>query len=242
MKIEGRNAVREFLRAGGVPERCYVEEDAARTGAGRELLEELRRSGCRYTVCPRAALDRMSQTGRHQGVVAEVADYQYAELDDLFAEAERRGEKPLFLMLCGVEDPHNLGSVARVAECAGAHGIILPRHNGCAVNETVCRVSAGAVNHVKIARVTNLNRTMEVLQSRCVWVYGADMDGDPMYEADFADATCLVIGGEGNGINRLTRERCDRIVSIPMFGKVNSLNASVAAGVVLYEAVRQRRR
>lgn len=242
MLIEGRNALAEFLRAGGVPDRCYLEEGVEATGAGRELTGLVRRSGCKVTVSPKNVLDRLAAGRRHQGFVAEVPDYEYAELEDLFALAEERGEAPFFVLLCGVEDPHNLGSVARVAECAGAQGLILPKHNGCAVTETVTRVSAGAVSYLKIARVTNLNRAIEELKRRGVWVYGADMDGEPLYETDLKGPLCLVIGGEGGGINRLTKQACDKIVSIPLFGKVNSLNASVAAGVVLYEAVRQRRR
>ena len=242
MQIEGRNAISELLRSGQIPESCLIEEGAEQSGPGRELARRIRQTGCKVTVCPRSALDRISGGKRHQGFVATVSEYAYATVEELFSLAEERGEAPFFVMLCGVEDPHNLGSVVRVAECAGVHGVILPKHGGCAVTPTVVRVSAGAVHHVKIARVTNLNRTIEELKARGVWVYAADMGGEPLFRTDLTGPVCLVIGGEGSGVPRLTAKNCDRIVSIPMSGKVNSLNASVAAGVIIYETVRQRNR
>ena len=240
MILEGRNAVTEAARAGVAFEKVYVEEGAERSASGRELLALLREK-TRVQIMPRAALDRMSPTKRHRGFLAVAPDYAYCEPEDLLSLAEARGEAPFLVMLCGVEDPHNLGSVIRVCECAGAHGIILPEHGGAPVNETVARVSAGALSYVKVARATNLNRTIEMLQSRGVWVYGAEAEGEDLYQTDLTGPVCLVIGGEGKGVPRLTRETCDKLLRIPMFGKVNSLNASVAAGVVLYEAVRQRR-
>lgn len=240
MIIEGRNAVSEAAKAGTAFEKVYAEEGAERTGSGRELLAALR-SSYRVNVVPKAVLDRMSPTKRHQGFLAVAPDYAYCEPEDLLKIAEVRGEPPFLVMLCGVEDPHNLGSVIRVCECAGAHGVIIPKHSGAPVNETVARVSAGALSHIKVARATNLNRTIEDLQKRGVWVYGAEAEGEDLYAADLTGPVCLVVGSEGSGIPRLTREACDKLVRIPMFGKVNSLNASVAAGVVLYEAVRQRR-
>lgn len=240
MIVEGRNAVAEAAKAGTAFEKVYAEEGAERTGSGREILRLLR-SRYRVNVVPKAVLDRMSPTGRHQGFLCVAPEYAYCEPEDLLKLAEERGEAPFLVMLCGVEDPHNLGSVIRVCECAGAHGVILPRHGAAPVNETVARVSAGALAHVRIARAGNLNRTIEELQSRGVWVYGAEADGEDLYQTDLTGPVCIVVGGEGGGIPRLTREACDKLVRIPMFGKVNSLNASVAAGVVLYEAVRQRR-
>ena len=179
-------------------------------------------------------------TKRHQGFIAKVTDFEYCEVSDILAEAENRGEDAFIVLLDGVEDPHNLGSVIRVCECAGVHGVIIPKHRAAGVNETVVRVSAGAAEHMKIARVTNIVSAIEELQSAGVWVYAADMDGENIYSADLTGKAAFVIGGEGNGVRPVTAKACDKTVALPLRGKVNSLNASVACGVVVYEALRQR--
>ena len=184
-------------------------------------------------------LDRETGGKKHQGFVAEVTDFKYCDLDDILAYVEEKGEAPFVFILDGVEDPHNLGSVLRVAECTGAHGVIIPRHRSVSVNDTVVKVSAGAAEHIRVAKVTNINDAIDELKAKNVWVYAAGMDGDDIYKTRLTGAVAFVIGGEGNGVKRLTREKCDGVVALPMRGKVNSLNASVAAGVVAYEYIRQ---
>ena len=185
-------------------------------------------------------LDHMSETGHHQGVIAVAAAYHYAEVEDLFAEAEKKGEDPFFILLDNIEDPHNLGAVIRTANLAGAHGVIIPKNRAVGLTATVARTSAGALNYTKVARVTNLVRTMEDLKKRGMWFACADMDGTCMYDLNLTGPLGLVIGNEGAGVGRLVKEKCDMVASIPMKGDIDSLNASVAAGILAYEVVRQR--
>ena len=188
----------------------------------------------------RRALDKLSETGHHQGVIAIYSDFKYADLKQTIRQAREKNKDILFVILDEVLDPHNLGSVIRVAECAGATGVIIPNRRSATVNETVVRTSAGATAYMPVIKVTNLNQAIEEMKEENIWVHAADMDGADMYKTNLKGDIAFVIGGEGTGVKQLTRKLCDGIISIPMFGKVNSLNASVSAGIVLYEAVRQR--
>ncbi len=240
MKIEGRNAVSEAINAGTTIDRLVVEKGLKDAGANK-IIDSAKSRGIKIFFRDKTALDRESTTKRHQGFIAEITDYKYSELEDIFAYAAEKGEPPFLLVLDGVEDPHNLGSILRVAECAGVHGVVIPRHRAVSVNETVIKVSSGASAYVKVAKVTNINDCIDELKERDVWVYAADMSGTSIYKSDLKGSVAFVIGGEGSGIKRLTLSKCDGAVSIPMFGNVNSLNASVAAGVVTYEYIRQNR-
>ncbi len=238
MKIEGKNAVGEAIRSNKTIDRLLVQKGLKDT-ASNKIIDEAKSRGIKIFFREKEALDRESTQNRHQGFIAEITDFKYSELSDVLALADSKGEKPFVLLLDGVEDPHNLGSILRVAECAGAHGVVIPRHRSVSVNETVIKVSAGAAAHVLVAKVTNINDAIDDLKKAGVWVYAADMDGESIYKTDVSGAVAFVIGGEGQGVKRLTKEKCDAVVSIPMFGKVNSLNASVAAGVVTFEKLRQ---
>ena len=239
MKIEGRNSINEALTAGTTIDRLVVAADV-KDAAGNRIIAKAREMGVKIQFLDRKILDKESMGGNHQGFIAMTTEFKYCEVDDIFAYAESKDELPLIIILDGVEDPHNLGSVLRVAECGGAHGVIIGRHRAVSVNETVIKVSAGAAEHMRVARVTNINDTIEDLKKRGVWVMAADLNGQDIYKTDLKGALAIVIGGEGAGVKRLTREKCDGVVTLPVFGKVNSLNASVACGVVLYEVIRQR--
>lgn len=234
MQIEGKNAVREALRAGTTIEKLTIIKGASDRDSA-SVIALAREKGVKVVFVDKNVLDKESVTGRHQGMIAVVSDFTYSTLEDIVND-----ENPLIIVLDGVEDPHNLGSVIRVAECAGASGIVIGKHRSCQVNETVVRVSAGATQHVKIAKVTNINYAIEYLKEKNIWVYSADMDGESIYDTDLTGPCALVIGGEGDGVHQTTRKLCDGIVSLPMFGKVNSLNASVATGIAVYEVIRQR--
>lgn len=240
MRVEGRNAVTELLKTDKTIDRLIVAKGLKDAGANR-LINEIKSKGVKISFYDKEVLDRESATGKHQGFIAEVTDFKYSSVDDILELAENKGEPPFIVILDGVEDPHNLGSVLRVAECAGCHGVIIPARRASSVNETVVKVSAGAAAHVLVAKVNNINETIEYLKKRNVWVYCADMDGQDIYSTNLSGAIALVVGGEGTGVKRLTREKCDGVVSLPMFGKVNSLNASVAAALVVYEYVRQNK-
>ncbi len=239
MKIEGRNAVAEAIAGKQTIDRLVVQKGLKDVGANK-IIEAAKARGVKIFFRDKEALDRESAAKRHQGFIAEITDFAYSALDDILAFAESKGEPPFLVLLDGVEDPHNLGSVIRVCECAGVHGVVIPRHRAVSVNETVIKVSAGASAHMKVAKVTNINDAIDELKKRGVWVYAADPGGDSLYKANLTGAAAFVVGGEGAGIKKLTREKCDAAVSIPMFGNVNSLNASVAAGIVVYEYVRQK--
>ncbi len=241
MKIYGRNAIEEALNSGATIDRLLVK-NGVRDAHGNRIINAAKERGIRVIFRDGAALDREVPRGaNHQGFVAEITDFAYSETDDILALAEEKGEPPFILILDGVEDPHNLGAIMRVAECAGVHGIIIPKHRSVTVNDTVVKVSSGAAQYVRVAKVTNINDTIRYLQDKGVWVFAADMDGESLYTANITGAVAFVIGGEGKGVSRLTRELCDGAVAIPMFGNVNSLNASVAAAIVVYEKVRREK-
>lgn len=237
--VEGRNAVSELLKSGRPADKLFVAEGAH--GRMADIVALAKAAGVPVVPCDRRKLDHMSRTGNHQGVIAQAAAHAYAELDELFAVAEERGEAPLFVVCDGIEDPHNLGAILRSAEAAGAHGVIIPKRRAVGLTGVVARASAGAIEHIRVHKAVNLAAALDEIKARGVWVYGAEADGNAeLYTADFAGPAALVIGSEGAGLSRLTREKCDFLVSIPMRGKVNSLNASNAAAVLLYEAVRRR--
>lgn len=239
MKIEGKNPVKELLNSGSTIEKVMIANGT--TDAEVRALQKLaREKGVKVEFADKRALDKLSETGHHQGVIAIYSDFEYANLDDVITHEKAKGKDLLFVILDEVLDPHNLGSVIRVAECAGASGVIIPNRRSATVNETVVRTSAGATAYMPVIKVSNLNQTIEELKKQNVWVYAADMDGEVMHKTNLKGDIALVVGGEGTGVRSLTKKLCDGVVAIPMFGKVNSLNASVSAGIVLYEAVRQR--
>lgn len=238
MKIEGRNAVGEAVRSGKTIDRLLVQK-GLKDAAANKIIDDAKSRGIKIFFREKEALDRESVQGRHQGFLAEITDFVYCELEDILKLAKEKEEPPFVLLLDGVEDPHNLGSILRVAECAGVHGVVIPRHRSVSVNETVIKVSAGAAAHVLVAKVTNINDAIDELKQQNIWVYAADMSGDSIYKTDVSGAVAFVIGGEGQGVKRLTLSKCDGVVSIPMRGMVNSLNASVAAGVTVFEKLRQ---
>ena len=236
---EGRTAVMELLRAGRTVDKLFVAPD--QNGRMADIIALAKKSGAVVTQVDRRKLDAMSETGVHQGVIAQAAAHEYVSIDDILQVARDRGEQPLILVCDGLTDPHNLGAVIRSAETAGAHGVVIPKRRSVGLTATAAKASAGAIEHIGVARVTNLAAAIDELKENGVWVFGADAGGDKqLYEADFAGAAAIVIGSEGNGLSRIVHDKCDFIVSIPMKGKVNSLNASAAAAVLLYEAVRQR--
>lgn len=239
MKIEGKNPVRELLKTDETIEKIMIVNGTTDPEL-RTFWQMARDKGIKVEFADKRALDKISETGHHQGVIAIHTDFKYADLDETISKSRNEGKDILFVILDEVLDPHNLGSVIRVAECAGATGVIIPNRRSATVNETVVRTSAGATAYVPVIKVNNINQAIEKLKNANVWVYAADMDGEPMGKANLKGDIALVVGGEGTGVKELTRKLCDEIISIPMFGKVNSLNASVSAGIVLYEAVRQR--
>ena len=238
-RIEGRNAVIEAYRAGRTIEKLFLLEGPAE-GAMQTVLRLAKENRTPIRFLSRQRLDQLSQTGRHQGVIAQAAAFQYAEIDDLFAKAAEKGEDPFFILLDQIEDPHNLGAIIRTANLAGAHGVIIPRDRAVGLTATAAKASAGAIHYTPVVKVTNLARTMEDLKKRGLWFVCADMGGTPMTQLSMTGPIGLVIGAEGSGVSRLVREKCDMIASIPMKGEIDSLNASVAAGVLMYEILRQR--
>lgn len=237
--IEGRNAVLEAFRAGRPIDKLFVQ-DGCKDGPVQTIVQEARKHDTVIQFVARERLDQMSDTGKHQGVIAYAAAYEYAEVEDILKLAEEKGEPPFIFLLDGIEDPHNLGAIIRTANLAGAHGVIIPKHRASGLTATVARTSAGALNYTPVARVTNLANTIEDLKKRGLWFVCADMGGELMYKLNLKGPIGLVIGNEGNGVGKLVREKCDMIASIPMKGDIDSLNASVAAGVLAYEIVRQR--
>lgn len=236
MKVEGRNAVLELLKTEKTVDKILMQRGAEKS-AGR-IFAMAREKNIRVQFADGRALDRESETGRHQGVIAFVSDYEYADLFDLLAKKE--GAR--FVIVCdGVEDVHNLGSILRVAECAGADGVIIPKNKSAQVTGAVVRISEGAAEHLKVARVPGVNYAVDKLKENGYWVYGLEADGEDIYSCDLRGDIALVVGGEDSGISALTRKKCDKIVSLPLCGQVNSLNASVALGIAAYEALRQRR-
>ena len=236
--IFGRNAVLEAIRAGRSIEKLYVLK-GSRTGSMPAILNAAQKAGIQISETDRSRLDEMTSEN-HQGVIAEIAAYSYGEIEDLFEKAAERGEDPFFILLDGIEDPHNLGAIIRTANIAGAHGVIIPKDRAVGLTATVAKASAGAINYTPVVKVTNLVRTMEKLAEKGLWFVCADMDGTPMTELNLKGSIGLVIGAEGSGVSRLVKEKCDMVASIPMKGDIDSLNASVAMGVLTYEIVRQR--
>jgi len=237
--IAGRHPVLEAIRSGRTIHKVMFGEGAQGIGP---VLAEAKAAGIVTQQVDKRKLDQAAVGVRHQGIVAMVAERAYAELEDLFAAAEASGQPPLFVLLDEIEDPHNLGSILRTVDCAGAHGVIVPKRRSAGLTATVAKTSAGAIEHVPVARVTNLSQTIDELKERGVWIAGADGSAErDVYGTDLKMPLAIVIGNEGKGLGRLVRERCDFLVKVPMFGQINSLNASVAASLLLYEAVRQRR-
>ena len=240
LTIEGRNAVIEAYRSGKTIDKLYVQ-DGCKDGPVLTVIREAKKQGTFIHYVPKERLDQMSETGHHQGVIASAAAYEYAEVEDILEEARKKGEPPFIVILDGIEDPHNLGAIIRTANQAGAHGVIIPKHRAVGLTATVARTSAGALNFTPVAKVTNLANTIEDLKKEGLWFVCADMDGTTMYDLSLTGPIGLVIGNEGEGVSRLVKEKCDMVASIPMKGDIDSLNASVAAGVLMYEIVRQRR-
>ena len=237
--IEGRNAIIEAFRAGRSVDKLFIQEHT-KEGSMNTLIREAKKTKTLIKYVPKERLDQISETGHHQGAVAFVAAYTYAEIDDLFAKAEEKGESPFFIILDEIEDPHNLGAIIRTANLAGAHGVIVPKNRACGLTATVVKASAGAINYTPIVKVTNIAQTIESLKERGMWFVCADMDGETMYDIDLKGSIGLVIGNECIGVSRLVKEKCDFVARIPMNGDIDSLNASVATGVLAYEIVRQR--
>ena len=239
LTIEGRNAVTEAFRSGKTIDKLFVL-DGCQDGPVRTIIREAKKYDTIINYVSKERLDQMSETGKHQGVIAMAAAYEYAEVEDILALAAEKGEPPFIFLLDNIEDPHNLGAIIRTANLAGAHGVIIPKRRAVGLTATVARTSAGAVNYTPVAKVTNLSKTIEELKKQGIWFVCADMGGESMYRLNLTGPIGLVIGNEGEGVSRLVKEKCDYIASIPMKGDIDSLNASVAAGVLAYEIVRQR--
>jgi len=239
-RLEGRNAITEALKAGRVIDKIFIADGDIDRGLQR-LAAECREAGAVVVPVDRRKLDMMSTTHAHQGIIAQAAAHEYASIDDILEEAASRGQAPLIVICDELSDPHNLGAIMRSAECAGAHGVIIPKRRSVGLTATVAKASAGAVEYMKVARVANINNTINELKEKGVWIFGAAGEGSvPMYKADLTGPAAIVIGNEGDGLGQLVRKNCDMLVNIPMSGRISSLNASAAASILLYEAVRQR--
>ncbi|MBQ1189807.1 MAG: 23S rRNA (guanosine(2251)-2'-O)-methyltransferase RlmB [Lachnospiraceae bacterium] len=239
LTIEGRNAVMEAFRSGKTIDKLFVL-DGCQDGPVKSIVREAKKHDTIVNFVAKERLDQLSDTGHHQGVIAFAAAYEYAEVEDILKIAEEKGEPPFVFLLDGIEDPHNLGAIIRTANLAGAHGVIIPKRRAVGLTATVARTSAGALNYTPVAKVTNIANTIEELKEKGMWFVCADMGGEVMYRLNLKGSIGLVIGNEGDGVSRLVKEKCDMIASIPMKGDIDSLNASVAAGVLAYEIVRQR--
>ena len=239
LTIEGRNAVLEAFRAGKTIDKLFIL-DGCQDGPVRTILREAKKKDCIVNFVKKERLDQMSETGKHQGVIAYSAAYEYGTVEDMFKSAEEKGEPPFIIFLDNIEDPHNLGSIIRTANQAGAHGVVIPKRRAVGLTATVAKASAGAINYTPVAKVTNIVKTMEEFKDRGMWFVCGDMDGESMYTLDLTGPIGVVIGNEGEGVSRLVKEKCDFVASIPMYGDIDSLNASVAMGILSYEIVRQR--
>ena len=238
-QIEGRNAVLEAFRSGRCVDKLFIL-DGCQDGPVRTIAREARKKDTIINYVSKERLDQLSETRAHQGVIAQVAAYEYSSVEEILAKAEEKGEPPFLVLLDNVEDPHNLGAIIRTANLAGAHGVIIPKRRSVGLTSTVAKTSAGALNYTPVAKVTNLVRTIEELKEKGIWFVCADMDGESMYRLNLTGPIGMIVGNEGEGVSRLVREACDFTASIPMKGDIDSLNASVAAGVLAYEIVRQR--
>ncbi len=236
MKVEGRNAVTELIKSNQTVDVVYVQ-NGMRDAPSRQLLSEIKQAGIKVSFVDKSVLDKQSQSKHHQGFIASVSDFEYADFYDI---ARNLSDNAFIVVLDGVEDVHNLGSIIRVCECGGVDAIIIGKHRSASVNDAVMRISEGSANHIKIAKVTNVNQALDELKENGAWVYGLELGGESIYETDLKGKIVITVGGEDTGINRLTKTKCDKIVTIPMYGKINSLNASVATGIAVFEAVRQR--
>lgn len=237
--IEGRNAVMEAFRSGKTIDKIYIL-DGCQDGPIMSIKREAKKQDTMIKYVAKERLDQMSDTGKHQGVIACAAAYEYAQVEDMFALAKKKGEDPFLFILDNIEDPHNLGAIIRTANLAGAHGVIIPKNRAVGLTATVARTSAGALNYTPVAKVTNIAKTIEELKEKGLWFVCADMSGEVMYDMNLTGPIGIVIGNEGEGVSRLVKEKCDFIAAIPMKGDIDSLNASVAAGVLAFEIVRQR--
>lgn len=237
--IEGRNAVLEAFRSGKTIDKLFVL-DGCQDGPVKSIIREAKKTDTIINFVDKERLDRLAGTGHHQGVVAQAAAYEYAEVEDILKAAKDKGEAPFIFILDEIEDPHNLGAIIRTANQAGAQGVIIPKRRAVGLTATVAKTSAGAINYTPVAKVTNISKTIEDLKKQGIWFVCADMDGTTMYDLNLTGPIGLVIGNEGSGVGRLVKEKCDFVASIPMKGDIDSLNASVAAGVLAYEIVRQR--
>ena len=238
-KIIGRNPVSEAIKSGREIDKIMVKKGEIE-GSLRPIIKKARDMGIPVIEADRNKLDQIAEGGNHQGVIAYVASHEYASIDEIFENAEKKGQPPFIVILDKITDPHNLGSIIRTANCAGVNGIIIPKRGSVGLSEVVAKTSAGAIEYVPVCKVTNIAQTIDQLKERGVWVAGAEAGGDTMYRTDLKGSMALVIGSEGEGISRLVKEKCDFLVEIPMFGDVNSLNASVAGAILMYEIVRQR--
>lgn len=239
LTIEGRNSVLEAFRSGKTIDKLFVL-DGCQDGPVRTIIREAKKTDTIINFVAKERLDQMSETGKHQGVVAYAAAYTYGTVDEMLQKAREKGEDPFLILLDDIEDPHNLGSIIRTANQAGAHGVIIPKRRAVGLTATVAKASAGAINYTPVAKVTNIVKTMEELKKEGLWFVCGDMDGEVMYRQNLTGPIGLIIGNEGKGVSRLVKENCDYVASVPMFGDIDSLNASVAAGVLAYEIVRQR--
>lgn len=239
MKIEGRNAVNELIKTDKTIDKILVQ-NGLKDAQSKSLVQSARAKGLKIQYVEKNILDKETQTNRHQGFIAFVSDYVYEDFDDLLNLLKDK-EDAFLVILDGVEDPHNLGSIIRVCECAGVDGIVIGKRRNCQVNETVMRISEGSANHIKISRVVNINTAVDKIKDNGIWVYALEIGGQDIYKTNLKGKIAIVVGGEDTGVNRLTKEKCDVVMSIPMSGKVNSLNASVACGIGVFEAIRQRR-
>ncbi len=239
-KIEGKNPVIEALRSDTGIDIIYINKEMAE-GAVSKISSLAKDKNINVKYVDKQTLTKLSEGGKHQGVIAEAEEYEYKDLDDIFALAEQRKEKPFIILLDEITDVHNLGAIIRTAECCGAHGVIIPKHRAAGVNSVVAKTSAGAVEYLPVVRVTNINQTIQELKKKGIWIYGADMAGERyIYEENFEGAVGVIIGSEGKGISRLVKENCDTLIKIPMKGNISSLNASCASSIIIYEVLRQR--
>ena len=239
MKIEGKNAVTEAIKSNKTINCLYVSKEN-NDGSIKAILALARQNKIKISYVDKNKLNKISDTKHHQGIIAESVDFTYSSIEDIFTLASEKNESPFILILDGIEDPHNLGAIIRTAECAGVHGIIIPNRRACPVNETVIKTSTGAIEYVKICMVTNLNQTIENLKQKGVWVYAVELGGKNLFKTNLTGSIALVIGSEGNGVSKLTKSLCDDVLTIPMKGNINSLNASVACGISVFEALKQR--